>query len=424
MKFEPVVVARDKRPYWLLPLLVLLLLVALKPVPLVGGGTDDFKYLSAAHCVSCLPMEHWARRFPIVWPTALALQLPIPAFYSVMIAPLAAAIASLILLYALVKHQWSERAGVLAAFALATTPIFANRSMRIGVDEIELAFLLGSIFVIQRGKGHFWAGALLTLAVLCRPTQLASLPLVGLYAWHMRRDRMPLFALGLLLPLAAEAVVYWISTGSPLYPWLLSLHHAQHPSSMLSPTVDTTKSELFNPDFIGGWLPHARIDAPWYIRGFANFMVDPQCRYTMIAALGALALSRKVDRAQLAVLIASALFFGALTYAFAIDPRPRMFLPVLAGAAAIFGSAAERARPWSYAFAVPMAVIAFGGLTYRIDYRAEARQAAAILRTEPREIDQPTRERISLFYWNPPSTKGAKPLHVGAPCPEEQCIRP
>src|SRR5687768_7515286 len=86
----------------LVPIALLLVLIFLKPVPLLGGFTDDFKYLTGAQCLDCLPSNHWERRFAIVWPTGIAIQLFGQNFWSVMIFPVIASVTALVLTFKLV----------------------------------------------------------------------------------------------------------------------------------------------------------------------------------------------------------------------------------------------------------------------------------------------------------------------------------
>ena len=188
------VVRKDPSPWTIfIPIALLVGIILLKPTPLYGGFADDFRYLAGAQCLDCLPANHWERRFAIVWPLGVAIQLFGQNTWSVMLAPMIAGIAAIALTFKLVEWHYGRASGLIAACALAVTPVFIDRSMRISIDVIELTFLLGAAFILQRRKGHFWAGALMALAVLCRPTQLAALPMVALLAWFgLQRGIQPL----------------------------------------------------------------------------------------------------------------------------------------------------------------------------------------------------------------------------------------
>lgn len=396
----------------LLPIALLLALIFWNPVPLVGGYTDDFKYLTGAQCFDCLPTNHWERRFAIVWPVGIAIRLFGQNLWSVMLFPVLTAVVAVVLTFKLVEHQYGRKAGLISCCVLVLTPVFSDRAMRVGIDMVELVFLLGAVFVLQRRKGHFWAGALMGLAVLCRPTMLAALPMVGFLAWWQDRGSLKLFAIGFVTPLVAEALVYLAVAGDPLYPWKLSLNHmAAWRAAMgdvryvqfMSPDVDTNRMPFFNPDFIGGWMPAAKISAHWTVQGLINLLASPECGLTLSGSLIFAALAwKQLGRLQIALIISAALFFGALTYAFAIDPRPRIFLPIVVIAAALIGSLAGKLWVWPrklvvVTFLALIPVIGVAKANDRIDYRADAEKAEKLLAVEPYQVTPGARERLTLI---------------------------
>jgi 4-amino-4-deoxy-L-arabinose transferase-like glycosyltransferase len=247
------------------------------------------------------------------------------------------------------------------------------------VDTAELAFALGSLLMVQSAvrtgrAGYALAGgALLGLAILTRPTALALLPIAALFAVatpSLRRFALPA-AIGVAAPLAAEAIVSWLWLGDPLHNWALSLGHTNIPSSELPPDFHSARGPLFNPDYIAAWRPAMGIRVHWTINPLLNLLANPAMGSLLIAALLLIALRppspREPDgRALLWLLGAAILYFGAMTYAFAIDPKPRMFLPVAAAAAAIFAVQAVRMRRDGYKAlpAVAGAVTVGIGLAY------------------------------------------------------------
>lgn len=420
-------------PVWavFIPLVLLSLLILANPVPLVGGYTDDFRYLVGAQCLDCVPTNHWERRFAIVWPTGVAIRLFGQNLWSVMAFPVAAAFASVVLTYKLVDRQYGPKAALVAACVLSLTPVFAERSMRVGIEMIELAFLLGSVFVLQRRKGHFWAGALLAMAVLCRPSQLSALPMVAFLAWWLEPRSLKWFVIGFCAPLVAEALVYLITVGDPLYPWKLSLQHMQfwklsmddaRLGEFLSAEVDTTKSPLFNPEFIGGWVPAAKIEAHWTIQGIINLLASAECGFTLCAAIALSLLAwKQLDRLQLALIASAALYFGALTYAFGIDPRPRMFLPIVVIAAVLIGSFVRTKWPWPRTMvpATLLALILVVGavqVTGRIDYRPDAQKADRLLAHGPYMLTTNARQRLALIRRDFPAG-GSDLIEIDDKCP-------
>lgn len=419
------------------PIALLLLLIALKPMPLFGGFADDFKYLAGAQCLDCLPSNHWERRFAIIWPTGVAIQLFGLNTWSVMLAPMIAGITAIALTFKLVEWHYGRLAGLIAACVLAVTPVFTDRSMRVSIDVIELAFLLGSIFVLQRRKGQFWAGALLALAVLCRPTQFAALPLVALLAWWQDRDRLWLFVVGFVSPIALEAGVYFISTGDPLYPWKLSLNHmeAWRASSAsldfqkyVSPAVDTTESPLFNRTLIDGWAPISGIDTHWTFQGLINLLFNVESGITLAAGLAMSAIAAKqLDRLQIGMIIFAALFFAALTYGFAVDPRPRMFLPLVVISAALVGSLGPRLWFWPYKLVVGLFLLlvpltTLVNIVNRSDFSVAAGKADKLLSQRPYLVTANARQRMTLIRQEFP-VAGRDLIEIDNRCPPRMADR-
>ncbi|MGH6781043.1 MAG: hypothetical protein ACREB5_02915, partial [Sphingomonadaceae bacterium] len=89
----------------------------------------------------------------------------------------------------------------------------------------------------------------------------------------------------------------------------------------------------------------------WTIDGALNLLADPAMGPTLLAAQALIVIHRRdvapggaVGPAPLWLLLAGAAYFGGLTYGLAVDPQPRMFLPVMACGAAIIGVLG--ARSW------------------------------------------------------------------------------
>jgi 4-amino-4-deoxy-L-arabinose transferase-like glycosyltransferase len=344
-------------------LLLAIALAAINPVGYLGGGGDEYHYLIAARCVAehgaCLPLDHWWRRWPIVLPTGLSLRVLGEGQAALAAAPLAYALAALALLTDLARRLAGARAAVIAGSTLALTPVFTSRMTELNIDVPELAFVLLALWCAARlpdGGNRRWAiatGLAIGLAIQARPTALALLPLTGLVLLRPadRRLFLPLLA-GVVLPSLAEAAVYAVAAGDPLLPWRLSLGHTTIPSTELLPGVDPSRSPLFNPDYIAGWRRPLGIRLHWLVDGLVNFILHPTASVTLLggAALALLhpAWLRSPDRADRALrlfALMAMLWFGTLTYGLAIDPKPRMFLPVAAAASLFFGVLADRAWP-------------------------------------------------------------------------------
>lgn len=423
---------RDYSPWVILvPIALLLTIILLKPIPLYGGFTDDFRYLAGAQCLECLPANHWERRFALVWPTGLAIKLFGQNTWSVMLAPLIAGIVAVALTFKLVEFHYGRLAGLIAACVLAVTPVFIDRSMRISIDVIELAFLLGSVFVLQRRKGHFWAGALLALAVLCRPTQLAAVPMIGFLAWWQGRDRLIWFVAGFAAPILIEASVYIVAIGDPLYPWKLSLNHMDtwresmdrfNYSRFMALEVDTTQSPFFNREFIDGWAPISGIDTHWTIQGLVNLIFNVESGITLSAAIAlSIVGAKKLDRLQIALILCAALFFGALTYGFAVDPRPRMFFPITVISAALVGILVPRLWYGPYKIVVGLFLLLIPFTTVvklinRADFSVAAGTANKLLAERSYVVTPNARQRMSLLRQDFPAD-GVDLIEIDKRCP-------
>ncbi len=220
-------------------------------------------------------------------------------------------------------------------------------------------------------------------------SKLVMVPIVviGLVAMKQWRGwTLPLIA-GVLIPNLGEAILYWLSAGDPLLPWRLSLAHSHMPSSDLLPGVDTSRSPLFNPNFIGGWLHANGISVHWTIDGLLNLVVDPSIALTLacgtlFAVLNWRALIGEQDgKLLLALAVGAALLFGGLTYGFAIAPRPRMYLAIIALFCVYFGVFAARGLPARTLLVSVAALLLIGkalSVAYdRADLRAEAMIAPA-----------------------------------------------
>lgn len=344
-------------------LLFTLVLLALNPTGYLGGGGDDWHYLEAARCAAehgfCLPPDHWSRRYPLVVPVGAAIALFGESRAAISIVPLAYGLLAIALIVTAVQRQYGRRAALLAGLALVATPVFSERLLKLDIGVTELAFVAAALFCLQsahRGGGRPWilaSGLMLGLAVQARPTALVMLPLFVGALWLMRAGWRWLapFLAGCILPPAIEAGVYWRWVGDPLYPWKLALGHTTIPSTELPPTLDLGQSPLFNIAYIAGWKRPMGISVHWTVDGLLNLLVHPAIALTLACAAifvirgwRTLGMERAGGKPLVFLIAATALVFGALVYGLAIDPKPRMFLPIVVVASVCFGVLA--ARSW------------------------------------------------------------------------------
>jgi 4-amino-4-deoxy-L-arabinose transferase-like glycosyltransferase len=247
----------------------------------------------------------------------------------------------------LVGRLFGRVEAMIAGGLLAATPALALAALQPNVDLPELAFLAASALALQiaaagRRRWALAAGALLGLAILTRPTALAAVPILVLLMAarpKLRRLALPLM-IGLAAMLLAEAAFYALWLGEPLKSWSLSLGHTDIATDQLPPGFHSNRGPLFNPDYIAGWRAAMDIRVHWLIDPVLNLIANPLMGALLLAALLLFLLARPKwsdpqGRALIFLLAGGVLWFGALTYGFAIDPKPRMFLPVAAVAAAI-----------------------------------------------------------------------------------------
>lgn len=332
---------------WLAVAGLALVYLLINPIGFTGGGADDSRYLEAARCwaaegAMCLPDNHWASRWPVLAPIATGIELFGEGRTSIGLGTLAGWAAS-IALVGLLGRLWFDRAtGLLAAALFASIPSVTAWATQPSVDLIELAFQLGALVLTtvayrrQSAALAVVAGVAAALAVQSRETSLVFCVVAALAWLALDRERRAvlLWALaGFGGAMAAEMVAYAVATGDPLARVRLSLGHVAIASPELQPWVDTSRSPLFNPDFIAGWKRAAGIELWWPIDPWLNLLASPLIGFWLIAALG-MGLVYKGGGRNVAgrIALGAGLVAVVLVYALAVDPKPRMFL--LAGAAA------------------------------------------------------------------------------------------
>lgn len=348
-------------PLWVL--LVALAAVLIAPIGYTGGGADDTHYLEAARCWAaagfpCLPDTHWASRWPSVVPVAVSTGLLGESRLTVGLGPLVAWIACIGLVAAL-GSAWFDRAtGYLAAALVAATPVISQVALQPGVDTTELALQLAALLVAtfaydrQSPKLAAFAGALAAVAVQARDTSILFCGAACL-AWLFLapgRRRVLLWAFtGFAAVAATELISYTMATGDPLFRYRLALGHVNIPSAELAATVDTSRSPLFNPDYIAGWRREAGISVWWPLDPWLNLLASPRIGPLFVGALlvgpiGWSKLPANWKRPVLLILGLALLISTGLVYGLAIDPKPRMFFALVAACA--FALAAMTVAAW------------------------------------------------------------------------------
>lgn len=362
--------ARFLLPPWLgaaFPAAALVGLIVLwAPQGYMGGGSDDWHYLQAARCAAtngfCLPPDHWWTRYPLVIPLGRALDwigesravlVAVAALYSVIAA---------VCFAELMRRHFGSVAAIVGTLLLFVTPEIATNVARIGVDLPELACALMALLVIdealRRGSQAMMllGGVIFGIAIAMRTTSIILVPpALLLVAMGSRGNKTLILALGTGMVAAplAEMAAYAMMGADPLTSWARALSHTRIPSTELSAAVDTRQSPILNPDYIDGWQRASGVRLHWTVDPLVNLIVHPAIGLTIIAGALLVFIHRHaLDRRWIVGLtMFGGYYFLAIAYGLAIDPKPRMFLPVAAVAAALGGIAV--ARGWNTALRWP-----------------------------------------------------------------------
>lgn len=374
-------------------LLLLLVIACVSPSGFVGAGYDDARYLEAAQCAAreaamCVPANHWATRWTVVAPVAAVIRLAGESRAAFSLVPLLYALACIVAAAALARRLGGPLAARIAALALAATPLFTRSWLAPNVDRAELLFLLLSALALLRARhAPRWsllAGALFALAVASRPSAiawgplLAPLALVGPGAVR----RVASAALGGLAVFGAELAAYAWWTGDPFFHLRLALAHTAIPTSELPRGFPRGESPLFNPRYVDAWTPAMGISVHWAVDPLLNLLLHPLLGWTLLGS-AALASVARLPRRGLMIAAAFA-SFAILAYALAIDPKPRMFMPL--GAVAAIATGLAGAKLWRRGQVLPVvalltvgATVALGTAVRDPDLRAADRVATAWL---------------------------------------------
>ena len=361
-------------PLWVVLIAVAAVLIA--PIGYTGGGADDTHYLEAARCWSaagfpCLPENHWASRWPSVVPIAISTSLLGESRLTVGLGPLVSWIACIGLVAALGSLWFDRITGCLAAAILAATPVVTQVALQPGVDTTELALQLAALLVAtlaydrQSPQLAAVAGALAAIAVQARDTSILFCGAACLFWLFLdpRRRKVLLWAFtGFCAVVAVELISYAIATGDPFYRYRLAFGHVNIPSAELAATVDTSRTPLFNRDYIAGWRREAGIHLWWPLDPWLNLLASPRigpllAGVLLSGSIGWSTLPPNWKRPIAALLGLALLISVGLIYGLAIDPKPRMFFTLIA--ACSFALAGMTVAAWRRARgAVPAAVAA------------------------------------------------------------------
>jgi 4-amino-4-deoxy-L-arabinose transferase-like glycosyltransferase len=360
-------------PLWVVLIAAAALLVA--PIGYVGAGADDTHYLNAARCwvaagSPCVPDSHWASRWPAIAPMVVFTAFFGESRLTVGLGPLAAWTACIALVAALGRAWFDRATGCIAAALLAATPVVTQAALQPSVDTTELALQLAALllatFAYERQSVLLsaGAGAAAAIAMEARDTSVVFCAAAGL-AWLFldpARRKVLLWSIpGFAGVAAAELAAYAAVTGDPFYRFRLALGHVGVPTTELAANVDTRRSPLFNPAYVAGWRREADVAWWWPLDPWLNLIASPRIGLTLAGTLLVLPIGWKTlpmhRKRALSIIVGMAVAVSAgLIYALAVDPKPRMFLALVASCS--IAAAAIAVSSWrSGRGAVPACVL-------------------------------------------------------------------
>ena len=338
--------------HWFLALLVaLLVLSALAPIGYMGGGWDDWRYLNAARCWRefgpCLPHDHWQSRWPLVAPlyalTAVLGESRLP----VSLWPFITSFLALWFLALAGNRLLGRPVGWIAAFLLLLTPAFSLIMLAPRIESVELAFILGGVVATlewrerRDGRWALVAGLMFGIAIQARETAAIATAFAAVYVLTRKprpsAGHVALAVLGLAIPFAIEFLVFWASTGDPLWRRRLDVGHTEILSSELLVKPDPNSLPFFNPTYIANWRRECGIYVHWSIDGVLNLLANPRAGITLTIVPLVLLWSRRIvdaasRRKALWLWAGAMLYVAVLTYALAMDPKSRIMLAPICAA--------------------------------------------------------------------------------------------
>ena len=193
-------------------------------------GDDVFYQLQAiAHALDGIwPPEpyHWQTRLAMTLPTAALIRVAGVDHWPMVALPLVTSTAGIYVTYRIALEVVDQRAALLAAAFQACYPLELIYATHLFPDvPVGLLTTLSLWFWIRglrhdRPVDYLVAGLWFGLGYMCRETIVMSWPaFIGLWLFY-GRWRRPALALSVVLPLlviGGEALLYWATTGNPLY---------------------------------------------------------------------------------------------------------------------------------------------------------------------------------------------------------------
>lgn len=213
-------------------------------------GSDDKVHLYGAlgwlNRFPYIPENHGEVRHLITLPAAFSMKVFGMNEYSA-VAPNVLYYLGLVgLTFGFVKARCGRIGGYLACLFVLTMPVFTIQASMVFADTTELFFAGSSIFSYLRSRfsdrPKLWlalSGITLGFSWLTRETTLAVAFAFALFYLIEQRERRANYfwlALGFASVLVLEALAMWVTTGDPLFRYVLSLSETQRMAQTSAPT--------------------------------------------------------------------------------------------------------------------------------------------------------------------------------------------
>ena len=328
------------------------LLLTLNPLGYFGGHWDDGRYLEAA-LQGGIGTDHWALRWPVVGPAALAVRVFGLSHTSLMVPGMLTLAAVLTVNFWAARQAFGTAVATVACFALLSTPEVTRAATRLTADLPELLFWSAALWAWWFGRAGSarWllvAGALAGCAWATRETGLGLLlVLAGMFVAGVGPPRRSYgwIAAGFVAVWLPEQLALYAATGDPLYRIHVDLRHVEIPSNDLAGGTAHGTSAPLSTSLMRRWSGAGPLRLNWAVDPWLNLFANVAYGFDFLLATVALWWVR--SRPKLTWLVVTVVVANVVTvvYLIATDPKPRMFMPATGAACLLFAVAAVALWP-------------------------------------------------------------------------------
>jgi 4-amino-4-deoxy-L-arabinose transferase-like glycosyltransferase len=339
-------------------------IIAINPLGYFGGNWDDGRY---AHMITewakrgpIVGINHWALRWPVIFPAVLSVKLLGLGRTALMVSPILTFVALIAVTYFGARRFLGAKAALIGLAALVTTPELLIWATRLNPDIAETLFWAISLACFASARQTedriaqtVWlvlAGAGAGMAWATRETSLGLLlvfALSFLTGKDLPRPAYLWMAMGFASVLIPEWLSLWDATGDPLYRIHVDMNHTQIFSNDMTGGVSHSGSAPFNPGIMRSWSGAGPVHLHWLIDPWINFFANFKFGLAFFIATGAFLKVRTVltrsERRDIKALATIALCnIVTILYIADTDPKVRMFMPAIVAACLIIGISGAR----------------------------------------------------------------------------------